>query len=113
MISPGEVTPGRAGATARRRTRVEDATRNGNRAPLHEVLGELHDGVAQRRGNGRGVGLELKTRGGQETVHVPGQHPGHACRPARPHQQQRPSAHEDDPVGRRGPTIRAWPPKAP
>jgi len=95
VIGPGEVTLGRARATARRHTRVEDATRNGNRAPLHEVLGELHDGVAQRRGNGRGVGLKRKTRGGQETVHVPGQHPGHACLPPRAQQQHRPSAHED------------------
>jgi hypothetical protein len=95
MISLGEVTPRRARATARRRTPVDDATRNGNRAPLHEVLGELHDGVAHGRGNGLGVGLERKTRGGQETVHVPGQHPGHACLPPRAQQQHRPSAHED------------------
>ena len=72
MISPGEVTPGRARVPARR-IPVEDATRNGNRAPLHDVLGELHDGVAHRRGNGLGVCLELETRGGQETVHVWGQ----------------------------------------
>ena len=95
MISPGKVTPGRARATARRRARVEDAKRNGNRAPLHEVLGELHDSVARRGGDRVGVGLEIKTRGGQETVHVPRQHPRRACLPARPQQQHRPSAHED------------------
>jgi hypothetical protein len=95
MISPGDVTPGRLGVPARR-IPVDDATRNRNRAPLHDVLGELNDGVAHRRGNGLGVCLELETRGAQETVHVWGQiFPGHAGLSARAQQQHRPLAHED------------------
>ena len=41
-------------------------------------------GVADRRGNGLGVCLELEACDGQETVHVWGQiFPGHAGVPAR------------------------------
>ena len=93
MISPGDVTWGWVPA---RRIPVDDAMRNGNRASLHDVLGELHDGVADRRGNGLGVCLELEACDGQETVHVWGQiFPGHAGVPARAQQQHRPLAHED------------------
>jgi hypothetical protein len=93
VISPGDVTPG-LGMRARHLP-VDDAARNGNRGPLHEVLGELHDGAAHRRWNGLGVCLKLETCGAQDTVHIWGEIiPGHAGLPACAQQQRRSLADE-------------------
>lgn len=90
-ISPGDASPARLGVPARR-IPVDDATRNGNRAPLHDVLCKLHDGVAHRGGNR----LEIETCGGKETLDVWGQiFPDYACLPARAQQQHRPFTHLD------------------
>jgi hypothetical protein len=49
---------------------ADGVARNGNRGPLHEVLGELHGGASQSRRNRLSVGFELEADGAQETVRI-------------------------------------------
>ena len=79
---------------------ADGVAREGNRGPLHEVLGELHDGASQSCLNRLRVGFEREAHGAQQTVHIGRPvFSGHSGPPACAKQQHGRPAHEGIPSG--------------